>query len=121
MPNDSLGVDGSAFSLEEIQAVAFGHLQPSLTDDARMRVNHSRSVVEQLLIEKKIVYGVNTGFGKLSDVHIADHDLDELQVNLARSHAAGLGRPLSEPETRALMLLRANVLATSHSGCRPIV
>jgi histidine ammonia-lyase len=75
-------------------------------------------VIEAVLREKRVVYGVNTGFGKLSEVHIPASDLEQLQLNLVRSHCCGLGNPLSEAETRAMMLLRANVLARGNSGCR---
>ena len=67
---------------------------------------------------RAIVYGVSTGFGKLADVHIPSDKLEQLQVNLVRSHSCGIGRPLSEPEVRAMMLLRANVLALGFSGIR---
>jgi len=88
----------------------------------RARVSKtSRRVVEKIVAEGRIVYGVNTGFGKLSDVHIPLSQLRELQLNLVRSHACGLGAPLSEAEARALVLLRANVLALGYSGCRPII
>jgi histidine ammonia-lyase len=114
-------VAGQPFTLEQIQQVAEGALEPSLSNAARIRIESARAVVDQLLREKKTVYGVNTGFGKLADVHIPACELDQLQVNLVRSHAAGLGTPLAEGETRALMLLRANVLATGYSGCRPVL
>ena len=78
----------------------------------------SRHIVEQVLLEDRAVYGINTGFGKLSDVRIPPSELDRLQLNLVRSHACGVGRPLSDAETRAMMLLRANVLAVGLSGCR---
>jgi histidine ammonia-lyase len=77
--------------------------------------------VEQIVAEGRTVYGVNTGFGKLSDVHIERDQLRELQLNLVRSHSCGLGSPLSEAEARALLLLRANVLAEGFSGCRPVL
>jgi histidine ammonia-lyase len=118
---DLLQVTGQPFTLEQIQGVAEGSLEPSLPPAAREKIVASRQVVEKLLQENEVVYGVNTGFGKLADVHIAPTELDALQVNLVRSHAAGLGNPLSVPESRALMLLRANVLATGHSGCRPLL
>jgi histidine ammonia-lyase len=117
----TLPVAGQPLTLEEIDSVARGKASPVLEDATRRRIAGSREVVEQLLREKKTVYGVNTGFGKLADVHIPDCELDRLQVNLVRSHASGLGRPLSKEETRALMLLRANVLATGHSGCRALL
>jgi histidine ammonia-lyase len=81
----------------------------------------SRELIERLLRENQVVYGVNTGFGKLSDLHIAPSQLLQLQLNLVRSHASGLGNPLSEEETRAMMLLRANVLARGNSGCRAVL
>src|SRR4029434_5665476 len=78
----------------------------------------SRRVVEDIVAHDDIVYGVSTGFGKLSDVRIPHDALAELQLNLVRSHACGIGNPLSEPEARAIMLLRANVLALGFSGIR---
>jgi histidine ammonia-lyase len=114
-------VAGQPLTLEEIQRVAVGGLEPVLPSSTKQRILSSRDVVEKLLREKKVVYGVNTGFGKLADVHIPACELESLQVNLVRSHASGLGNPLSRAETRALMLLRANVLATGHSGCRPLL
>ncbi len=120
-----LEISGQPLTLEQIAQVAQAALEParslSLSEDAYRRIEASREVVETLLRNHKVVYGVNTGFGKLADVRIPADELDELQVNLVRSHASGLGEPLSEEETRALMLLRANVLATGYSGCRPLV
>ena len=75
-------------------------------------------MIEEITEGDAVVYGVNTGFGKLSEVHIERGDLRQLQLNLVRSHACGIGRPLSEPEVRAMMLLRANVLALGFSGIR---
>ena len=89
-----------------------------LSDEARRRMDDARGIVERIIEESRIVYGINTGFGKLSDVHIPVSELRELQLNLVRSHACGVGRPLSEAETRAMMLLRANVIALGHSGTR---
>ena len=78
-----------------------------------------RDIVDRKLASGEAVYGVNTGFGKLSEVAIPPDRLAELQVNLVRSHAAGVGPLLPEDEVRAMMLLRANVLAKGHSGVRP--
>src|SRR5207247_1645745 len=86
---------------------------------SRQRVEDAHRVVEDIVSAGRTVYGVNTGFGKLSDVHIEPSQLSQLQINLVRSHSCGLGPPLSEQETRAMMLLRANVLALGYSGCRP--
>ena len=82
------------------------------------RVLASRKIIEEIVAREEIVYGVNTGFGKLSDIRIAQGELRELQLNLVRSHACGIGNPLSIPEVRAMMLLRANVLALGFSGIR---
>jgi histidine ammonia-lyase len=85
---------------------------------ALARVKASRELIERILAEGQTVYGVNTGFGKLSDVRIPDGSLAQLQTNLVRSHAGGVGQPLAESESRAMLLLRANVLAKGFSGCR---
>lgn len=113
-----LELDGQRLSLEEVARVALGEESVSLSGAARARVDAARSAVERIIAEGRIVYGVNTGFGKLSDVHIPLSELRELQLNLVRSHACGVGRTLSETEARAMMLLRANVLALGHSGTR---
>jgi histidine ammonia-lyase len=116
-----LELDGQKLSLAEVVAVAHGHEQVSLAGTARARVEQARAVVQQIVDEGRTVYGVNTGFGKLSDVRIEPSQLRELQLNLVRSHACGLGQPLSEAESRALLLLRANVLSEGFSGCRPVL
>lgn len=114
-------LQGQRISLEQIQKVAQGVEHVNLGDEARARVEASRRTVEKIVSEGRIVYGVNTGFGKLSDVHIPPAELHDLQLNLVRSHSCGVGRPLSEMETRAMILLRANVLALGYSGARPVV
>ena len=113
-----LELDGQKLSLAQVAAVAHGKEQVTLSSASRARVEQSRKVVEQIVAEGRTVYGVNTGFGKLSDVRIERSQLRELQLNLVRSHSCGLGPPLSEAEARALLLLRANVLALGFSGCR---
>src|SRR5438445_4872169 len=114
-----LELDGQRLSLAQVAAVARGEERLALATAARARVEQSRKVVENIVAEGRTVYGVNTGFGKLSDVHIEPTQLRELQLNLVRSHSCGLGPPLSESEARAMLLLRANVLAQGYSGCRP--
>jgi histidine ammonia-lyase len=113
-----LELDGQRLTLDEVERVAGGAESVSLAESARARMSESRRVIERIIAEGQVVYGVNTGFGKLSDVRVAHDELRELQVNLVRSHACGVGRPLAEDETRAMMLLRANVLATGFSGAR---
>ena len=113
-------IDGNTLSLEDVRAVAEGapvEIAPGVIE----RVIASRSVVDQICESGRAVYGITTGFGKLSDVFIRHEDIEKLQVNLVRSHSCGVGEPLSIPETRALMLLRANVLAKGFSGVRPVV
>ena len=116
-----LELDGQNLSLAQVFAVARGQEQVSFSPAARTRVERARTVVEQIVDEGRTVYGVNTGFGKLSDVHIEKSQLRELQLNLVRSHSCGVGAPLSEAESRAMLLLRANVLAEGFSGCRPVL
>src|SRR2546430_11486841 len=109
---------GQKLTLAEIATVALGDAPVKVSSSARPGVIASRRVVEDIVARDDIVYGVSTGFGKLSDVRIPHDALAELQLNLVRSHACGIGNPLSEPEARAMMLLRANVLALGFSGIR---
>ena len=106
-----LELHGQPLTLDQIVAVAHGQEQVTLAEEARTRCKASRAVVEKIVEQNRAVYGVNTGFGKLSDVRIDPGQLRELQLNLVRSHSCGLGNPLSEAESRAMLLLRANVLA----------
>jgi histidine ammonia-lyase len=115
---ETLVLDGQALTLAEIEAVAL-HARPvAIAASALVRVAASRELIENILAAGETVYGVNTGFGKLSDVRIPSGSLAQLQTNLVRSHAGGVGQPLSEGESRAMVLLRANVLAKGFSGCR---
>jgi len=109
---------GQKLTLAEIATVALGNVAVEVSQSARPRVLASRKVIEKIIARDAVVYGVSTGFGKLSDVRIPRGELGQLQLNLVRSHACGIGNPLSEPEVRAMMLLRANVLAHGFSGIR---
>ena len=109
---------GQKLTLAEIATVALGNVAVEVSQSARPRVLASRKVIEKIIARDAVVYGVSTGFGKLSDVRIPRGELGQLQLNLVRSHACGIGNPLSEPEVRAMMLLRANVLALGFSGIR---
>ena len=114
-------MDGQPLTLAEIEAVSLRGCRVGLAPAALSRVAASRELIESILAEGQTVYGVNTGFGKLADVRIPPENLAQLQTNLVRSHAAGVGHPLSEAESRAMLLLRANVLAKGFSGCRAAV
>jgi histidine ammonia-lyase len=114
-----LELNGQRLTLQQIVDVANRREHVTLAPAARLRADESRRVVEEIIAAGRTVYGVNTGFGKLSDVRIEPSQIEELQLNLVRSHACGLGTPLSEPESRAMLLLRANVLARGFSGARP--
>src|SRR6478672_5186715 len=114
-------IDGQSLSLDDVVAVAVRGARVELAPAARARMERANQVVADLVARNAVAYGVTTGFGKLSDVAIPRDRLDELQVNLVRSHAAGVGPLLSERETRAMMLLRANVIARGYSGARPVL
>ena len=111
-------LNGQQLTLAEIAAVALGNDKVEISAAARSRILASRKVIDEIIERDTVVYGVNTGFGKLADVRVPHNELRELQLNLVRSHACGIGRPLSEPEVRAMMLLRANVLTLGFSGIR---
>ncbi|MFQ6045318.1 MAG: histidine ammonia-lyase [Gemmatimonadales bacterium] len=112
---------GSSLTLDDVVAVAREWARVAIDDDAAMRADRSREAVEKLVRAGEPVYGVNTGFGKLANVRIPDHQLVELQRNLIRSHVAGVGDPLPADVVRATMLLRANVVLRETSGVRSTV
>jgi histidine ammonia-lyase len=113
-----LELDGRTLRIADVLAVADRRVPVRLSESARSRMAETRAVVHRAIERGEPVYGINTGFGKLSEVTIAPDQLTALQRNLVRSHAAGVGDPLPEREVRAMMLLRANVLATGHAGAR---
>jgi len=115
---DPLVLDGASLTLEALESVARTRRAVALSAAARETVVRSRRVVDDAVLRGDVVYGVNTGFGSFADVVIPPGRLKELQLNLVRSHAAGVGEVLDEAETRALMVLRANVLAKGYSGIR---
>jgi histidine ammonia-lyase len=117
----ALHINGNDLTLEDVRNVAFER-QPVLLDpDAREIVAKARNAVENLVAGNQVSYAITTGVGKLSDVRIAPEQIRELQVNLVRSHAVGVGEPLPPAETRAMILLRANSLAKGYSGVRAVV
>ncbi|HEY9229820.1 MAG TPA: histidine ammonia-lyase [Gemmatimonadaceae bacterium] len=112
-------LDGNSLTIEQVAAVASGpNVRVVIAEHARERAGRTRAIVEGLVERRAAAYGVTTGFGKLSDVAIPPDRLAELQVNLVRSHAAGVGDLLPEREVRAMMLLRANVITKGYSGAR---
>lgn len=117
MQNDVV-LDGNSLTLGQVVAVARDRAPVSVAPSARQRASVTRAVVDDLVAKQAVVYGVTTGFGKLSEIAIPPTRLAELQVNLVRSHAAGVGDLLPEREVRAMMLLRANVIAKGYSGAR---
>ncbi|HZS25908.1 MAG TPA: histidine ammonia-lyase [Candidatus Angelobacter sp.] len=113
-----LEINGNNLSFGELRQVVYERREVTLAGAARSKVAVAREVVDKLLRENRVAYAINTGVGKLSDVHIEPAQNRQLQVNLIRSHSAGVGEPLTQEETRAIMLLRANSLAKGFSGVR---
>jgi histidine ammonia-lyase len=114
-------LDGERLTLDDVERVARHGEAVALDAAARPKLEASRRVIEAALAAERPVYGVSTGFGPLSDVFVGAADREALQRNLLRSHAIGIGEPIREAETRATVLLRANVLAKGYSGVRPEV
>jgi len=110
---------GTSLTLGDIEAISMRGETVTLADEAKRRVKQSRQVVEDILASERVVYGINTGFGNFRNVVIPRHDLETLQVNLIRSHAAGVGDPFPEEIVRAILLLRVNALASGFSGVDP--
>jgi histidine ammonia-lyase len=118
---NAIQIDGEHLDFAQLYRVVFDGARVELAPQARTRMLASRAVIEQLIASDQAVYGVNTGFGKMASVRISREQIGELQVNLVRSHACGVGTALSERETRAMLLLRANAVAKGFSGVRPVV
>lgn len=118
---NALHISGKDLTLEAVREVAAERRPVLLAADARTIVDQARAVVDEIVTGNKLAYAITTGVGKLSDVRIAGEQIRELQVNLVRSHSVGIGDPLSTPEIRAMMLLRANSLAKGYSGVRAVV
>ena len=119
-PAHTLTLDGRSLTVAGVvRAARTPGLRVTLDPAARAELVRSRALVETAIASGQTIYGINTGFGKLANVRIAPDQLDQLQVNLIRSHSAGVGDPLPADVVRALMLLRANVLLRPTSGVRP--
>src|ERR1700747_2979919 len=114
-------IDGEHLTLAQLYQAAIERAELEISPSAHERMNASRAVIERAIESNAAVYGVNTGFGRLASVRISREQIRQLQLNLVRSHACGVGTPLSEVETRAMLVLRANAIAKGVSGVRPIV
>ncbi len=117
----TITLTGNDLTFEQMHAVVAHDEKAELSQNAIERMKASRAVVDKLVASGKTAYGINTGFGKLASVRISTEQVRQLQVNLVRSHACGVGEPLSRTETRGMILLRANALAKGLSGVRPLV
>jgi histidine ammonia-lyase len=111
-------IDGDNLTLEEVEAVALHGVKVKIAPKAISKINKCRKFVEKIVDAEQTVYGINTGFGKLCNQRIDKKDIEKLQENLVLSHALGVGPFFSQEEVRAIMLLRANVLAKGNSGVR---
>ena len=116
--NKAVTVGSHNLSVEEIVKVAREYMLVSLDEASRKKIKEARQTVEEIILEEKTVYGINTGFGNLCDVVISKDKRRELQSNLIAGHAAGVGTALDQETVRAIMLLRINTLAVGHSGVR---
>lgn len=111
-------IDGNSLTIEDVVNVSRHNFKVVLTEEAIEKVNTARALVDKLVEEEKISYGITTGFGKFSDIAINKEDTKQLQKNLIISHACGVGKPLSEDIVRSIMLLRVNALSKGYSGIR---
>ncbi|GMR23785.1 MAG: histidine ammonia-lyase [Acidobacteriota bacterium] len=115
----AIELTGRDLTLDEIERVAADGESVTLAEESLERVGASRQVVEDILRRDEVVYGINTGFGNFRNVVIPHADLERLQLNLIRSHSAGVGDPFSEEDVRAILVLRINALASGYSGIDP--
>src|SRR5262249_9140655 len=109
---------GAPLTIDDVVRVARDGASVALAPASHARIRASRAYIERIVAEGRVVYGVSTGFGKLANVRIAPEDVQQLQRNLIRSHAMGVGEPLTTGVVRAMLLLRAQSLAFGHSGIR---
>uniref|UniRef100_A0A8U8CGL4 Histidine ammonia-lyase n=1 Tax=Geospiza parvula TaxID=87175 RepID=A0A8U8CGL4_GEOPR len=115
-PEGYISLDGNSLTTEDLLNLGKGLYKIKLTAEAETKVKKSREVIERIVKEQTVVYGITTGFGKFARTVIPNSNLRELQVNLVRSHSAGVGKPLTPERTRMLLALRINVLAKGYSG-----
>ena len=120
-PGTTVVLTGADLTVPDVEAVARGGAAVALDIHARERMQEARDLIESLVAEGAVVYGVTTGFGALASTFIAPSDAGRLQENLLMSHAAGVGPAFPREVVRAMLVLRANTLALGHSGCRPLL
>ena len=119
--SQSVFLDGNTLSTAEVMAIAYGNAKLEVSEDAWSRIVRSRNVVEDILQSEEVVYGINTGFGSLVNTTIDSDKLQQLQNNLIRSHATGLGEMMDKLSVRAMMISRINSFAKGFSGVHPNV
>ncbi|MFB0917505.1 MAG: aromatic amino acid lyase, partial [Clostridiaceae bacterium] len=115
---DILKIDGKSLNLKDFISVTRGYRQVELSKEAVEAVIKAREVVDRYVEEKRVVYGITTGFGKFCDTVIDTNETSLLQKNLIISHACGVGEPLAEDIVRGIILLRVNALSKGFSGIR---
>jgi histidine ammonia-lyase len=111
-------LDGQSLTMNSLNEMVFSEGTFVLAQDAEAKIKQSRDYIESRIKNNEVMYGVNTGFGAFSSVRISDADIELLQKNLIRSHSVGIGEPFTKPQSKAMMILRANTLARGHSGIR---
>src|SRR5690606_14111243 len=121
MAEHTMVIDGCPLAPHHVAPVARHGVHVPLPSDALQRMAKARAIVESVAASPSAVYGINTGFGSFAHIRIEGSELRDLQRNLVRSHASGVGEPLPTDVVRAMMLLLAASLARGHSGCRPDV
>jgi len=115
---ETILLDQASISIDELEAVARSYRPVAITSDGRSRINKACHLIDQWVSEKRVLYGITTGFGALCDVTISSEDTQQLQTNILMSHAAGVGKALSEDIVRAIMAVRIHDLSMGHAGCR---
>lgn len=118
---DMVTLTGNTLTLEEARRIIFEKEKVEPSKESMVAVKESHDAVKRIVEEERVIYGITTGFGKFSDVLIDQKDVKDLQLNLIRSHACGVGEPFPESVSRAMLLFRANALLKGFSGARPVV
>jgi len=118
MKNEMIVIDGESLTIEEIVSIKEFSTKVRLSDESMTSINESRKLVEEIVSSGEVVYGINTGFGALSNVTIPPEQLEQLQSNLIRSHACGVGENMDPDSVLMMMLVRVNSLAKGNSGAR---